>query len=75
MCGSAADLLVGLVVKVSASKAVDAGFESRLRLSFSWSSYTSDFFFNENGTPVATLPGSWSYRDSAGTGWPGVSIL
>ena len=29
----------------------------------------------ENGIPVATLPGTWRYRISAGTGWPGVSIL
>ena len=27
------------------------------------------------GTPVATLPGAWRYRISAGTDWPGVSIL
>ena len=27
------------------------------------------------GTPVATLPDAWRYRVSAGTGWPGVSIL
>ena len=27
------------------------------------------------GTPVATLSGAWHYRISAGTGWPGVSIL
>ena len=27
------------------------------------------------GTLVATLPGAWRYRVSAGTGWPGVSIL
>ena len=27
------------------------------------------------GTPVATLPGTWPYRVSAGTGRPGVSIL
>ena len=26
-------------------------------------------------TPVATLAGAWRYRVSAGTGWPGVSIL
>ena len=25
--------------------------------------------------PVATLPGAWRYRVSAGTGWPGVGIL
>ena len=24
---------------------------------------------------LATLPGAWRYRGSAGTGWPGVSIL
>ena len=33
---------------------------------------TSDF---KIGTPVATLPGAWRYRVSAGTGRPGVSIL
>ena len=26
-------------------------------------------------TPAATLPGAWCFRVSAGTGWPGVSIL
>ena len=26
-------------------------------------------------TPLATLPGAWRYKLSAGTGWPGVSIL
>ena len=36
------------------------------------SSHTSDFNI---GTPVATLPGAWRYRISAGTGRPGVSIL
>ena len=35
-------------------------------------SHTSDL---KIGTPVATLPGTWHYRVSAGTGWPGVSIL
>ena len=35
-------------------------------------SYTSDL---KIGTPVATLPGAWHYRVSAGTGRPGVSIL
>ena len=29
----------------------------------------------KTGTPVATLPGAWRYRVSAGTGRPGVSIL
>ena len=27
------------------------------------------------GTPVATLPEAWHCRVSAGTGWPGVSVL
>ena len=61
-----------LVVKASASRAEDPGFESRLRRDFSGSSHTSDF---KIGTPVATLPGAWRYRVSAGTGRPGVSIL
>ena len=39
---------------------------------FPGSSHTSDL---KIGTPVATLPGAWRYRVSAGTGWPGVSIL
>ena len=69
-CGH--DRLVGLVVKASASRAEDPGFESRLRRDFSGSSHTSDL---KIGTPVATLPGAWRYRVSAGTGRPGVSIL
>ena len=39
---------------------------------FSGSGHTSDL---KIGTPVATLPGAWCCRVSAGTGWPGVSIL
>ena len=35
-------------------------------------SHTSDL---KIGTPLATLPGAWRNRVSAGTGWPGVSIL
>ena len=66
------DRLGGLVVKASALGAEDPGFESRLRRDFSGSSHTSDF---KIGTPVATLPGTWRYRVSAGTGRPGVSIL
>ena len=67
------DLLVGLVVKASTSRVEDPGFDSCLRPGdFSGSSYTSDL---KIGTPVATLPGAWRYRVSAGTGWPGVSIL
>ena len=59
--------LVGQVVKASASRAEDPGFESRLRRDFSR--------FKKNGTLVATLPGAWRYRVSAETGWPGVSTL
>ena len=65
--------LVGLGVEVSASRAEDPGFESRLRRDFfPGSSHSSNL---KNGTPVATLPGAWRYRVSAGTGPPGVSIL
>ena len=65
--------LVYLVVKVYATRAEDPGFDSRLhRGDFSGLSYTSDL---KIGTPVATLPGAWSYRVSAETGWPGVSNL
>ena len=35
-------------------------------------SHTSDL---KTGISVATLPCNWCYRVSAGTGWPGVSIL
>ena len=59
--------------KVSASRAEDPGFESRLQRDFfTGSSHTSD---SKVGTPVATLPGAWRYRFIAGTGRPGVSIL
>ena len=64
--------LGGLVVKASASRVEGPGFESSLRLDFSGSSHTSDL---KIGTPLATLPGAWRYRVSAGTGRPGVSIL
>ena len=59
------DRLISLVVKASALRAEDPGFESRLR----W-----DFFrgrvlpvTSKIGTPVATLPGAW-HRVSSGTG-------
>ena len=58
--------------KASASRAEDPAFESLLSREFSASSHTSDF---KIGSPVATLPGAWRYRVSAGTGRPGVSIL
>ena len=61
------------VVKVSVSRTTDLGFNSCLCQGiFFWSSHTSDL---KIGTPVATLPGAWHYRVSAGIGWPGVSIL
>ena len=66
------DLLVGLVVKAFASRAEDPGFESHLCRDFSGSIHTSDLNI---GTPVATLPGAWRDRVSAGTGRPGVSML
>ena len=64
--------LVGLVVRASAAGTEDLGFESRLRRNFSGSSHTGDLII---GTPVATLPGAFRYRASAGTGRPGVSIM
>ena len=60
------------MAEASASEAEGPEFESRLPWDFSGSSHTSDF---KIGTPVATLPGAWCYRVSAGTGRPGVSIL
>ena len=44
--------LVDLVVKVSASRMADLGFDSRLQWDFSGSSHTSDL---KSGTPVAAL--------------------
>ena len=65
--------LVGLVVKASTSRAEDPGFDSRLRRGeFSGSSHTSVL---KIGNPVATLPGTWCYKVSAGTDLPGVGIL
>ena len=55
-----------------ALRAADPVFDARLGRDFSGSSLTSDL---EIGTPVATLPGTWHYRVSVGTGWPGISIL
>ena len=60
------------MVKESASRVEDHGFESRLHRDFSGSSHTSDLKID---TPVATLPGVWRYRVSAGTGRHGVSML
>ena len=57
--------LAGLVLKASASGAEDPGFESRLRRDFPGRAIPVDF---KIGTPVATMPGAWSSRVSAGTG-------
>ena len=64
------DRLVGLVVRLPPLewKIPNPAYDGI----FSGSSHTSDF---KIGTPVATLPGAWRYRVSAGTGQPGVSIL
>ena len=42
---------------------------------FSGSSHTTITSYLKIGTSVATLPGTWHCRVSAGTGWLGVSIL
>ena len=67
------DRLVGLVVKASASRAANQGIDLRfLRGDYSGPSHTGDLKID---TPVATRPGAWRHRISAGIGWPGVSIL
>ena len=65
------DRLVGLVVRCPPRERKISGSSPACAGIFSGSSHTSDFF----GTPVATLPGAWRYRVSAGTGRLGVSIL
>ena len=64
--------LVGLVVRRPPRERKIPGSNPACAGIFSGSSHTSDF---KIGTPVATLPGAWRYRVSAGTGPPGVSIL
>ena len=66
------DHLVGLVVRRPPRERKIPGLNPACARIFLGSSHTSDF---KIGTPVATLPGAWHYRVSAGTGWPGVSIL
>ena len=66
------DRLVGLVVRRPPQERKIPGSNPACAGIFSGSSHTSDF---KIGTPVATLPGTWRYRVSTGTGWPGVSIL
>ena len=60
--------LVGLVVKASASRAEDPGFDSRfLHGDCSGSTHTSDL---KSCPPVATPTDVWRYMVSAETGWP-----
>ena len=66
------DRLVGLVVKRKPRERKIPGSSSAGAGIVSGSSHTSHL---KIGTPVATLPGAWRYTVSAGTGWPGVSIL
>ena len=72
LCTVGLGSLVGLVVKASGWRAEDPELESHLQRDFSRSSHTNDLSID---TPVATLPGAWRYRVSAGAGWLGVSIL
>ena len=69
---STKDRLVGLMVRRPPRERKIPGSNPACAGIFSGSSPTSD---SETGTPVATLPGAWRYRVSAGTGRPGVSIL
>ena len=64
--------LVGLVVRRPPREPKIPGSNPTCAGIFSGSSHTSD---SKIGTLVATLPGAWRYRVSAGTVQPGVSIL
>ena len=66
------DRLVGLVVRRPPRERKVLGSNPACAGIFSGSSHTSDLNI---GTPVATLPGTWRYRVSAGTGRPGISKL
>ena len=63
---------IGLVVKVSTSRATDPGLIPVCAAGIFPGRHTSDLNI---GTPVAHLPGAWHYRVSAGSGWPSVNIL
>ena len=58
------DRLVGLVVRRPPRERKIPGSNPACGRIFSGSSHTSD---SKIGTPVATLPGAWRYRVSAGT--------
>ena len=72
MESTSVDRLVGLVVRRPPRERKVPGSNPACAGIFSGSSHTCDL---KIGTPVATLPGAWSYRVSAGTGRPSVSIL
>ena len=66
------DDLIGVVVKTSALRAEDPGFDSHLRCEdFSGSRHTGDL----TSAPQWLRSGAWHHRVSDRTGWPGVSIL
>ena len=65
-------LLVGLAVRRPPRERKILGSNPACAETFPGSSHTSDL---KIGTPVATLPGAWRKRVSAGTGRPGVNIL
>ena len=70
--GPTGDRLVGLVVRRPPRERKILGSNPACAGIFWGLSHTSDL---KIGTPVATPPGAWHYRVSAGTGQPGVSIL
>ena len=66
------DRLVGLVVRRPPREWKIPGSIPACDGIFSGSSHAIDLKID---TPVATLPGTWRYRVSTGTGRPGISIL
>ena len=66
------DRLVGLAIKASASRAADPVFDYRLRCRGIFRVESCPRL--KSGTPVATLPGAWRYRISAGNGLAPVSV-
>ena len=66
------DRLIGLVIRCLPRERKIPGLNPACAGIFWGSSHTSDL---KIGAPVATLPGAWHYRVSAGTGRPRISIL
>ena len=73
------DCLVGLVVKASASRAEDRGFDSRLRrgdiAGWTYTSVLKKKKRKKKDPPVATPFCTRRYRVNTGTGWHGASRL